>query len=299
MSTAQIVPYDRTPPNPQAAIATLKDLLARSQSRLKEVAPKHLTPERLTRIAIATTQRSEHLLKCTPVSILGALMQGAALGLEAGGPLGDGYLVPYFNKKTGNFEAQFIPGYRGLISLARRSGQILSIEADVVYEKDKWTFSKTDEGTKFEHAPSEEEDPGKLLRAYAVARLKDTPLPIVIVMPKREIEVIRKRAKKGDRTTPWDTDYAEMAKKTAIRRICKSLPMSVELAEAIDLDNRHEAGEEQGDFIDLAGIGEGGDGEQAAQPASALDKLTADMKGKASTEAEKPPLVNTPEPSAA
>jgi len=233
--------YDKTPANAAVAVSTLRELLEKNKSKLEEVAPKHLSIDRLMRIAITATSRNETLLQCTPTSILGAVMQGAMLGLEAGGALNDGFIVPYRNNKQGGrYEAQFIIGYRGLITLARRSGQILSIEADVVYEKDEWTYNKTEMGTTFRHVPSEDADPGPVLRAYAVARLKDSPVPIVIVMPRREIESIRLGARRGDRKTPWDSDYAQMACKTAIRRIAKYLPMSVELAETFDKEDNVE-----------------------------------------------------------
>lgn len=242
----QLCAIDKMPPNDQVALATLKDLFDKQGDQLSKIAAKHLTRDRLARIAINCVSKTPRLLECTPISILASVMAGASMGLEPGGPLGEGYLVPRFNGKKKVMECNFLPGYRGLIALARRSGFVLSIEADVVYEEDEWTYNKTEMGTMFAHVPSEAENPGQVMRAYAVARLKDSTVPIVVVMSRRELDAIRDREKsRGD--SPWNTDYAEMAKKTTIRRICKYLPMSIEMVECLDT----EAADDDRDVIDV------------------------------------------------
>jgi recombination protein RecT len=246
VSKVALCAIDKTPPNDESAIATLKDLFSRQTEALSKIAAKHLTSDRLARIAVNCVSKAPRLLECTPVSVLQSVMAGAAMGLEAGGPLGEGYLIPRWNSKKGVTECQFLAGYKGLISLARRSGHVLSIEADVVYEADVWQYSKTEMGTNFTHVPSETAEPGDVRLAYAVARLKDTPLPVVVVMYRREIEKIRLREKKRGES-PWDTDYAEMCKKTGIRRICKYMPMSIELAGVLD----SEAEDDDRDVIDV------------------------------------------------
>lgn len=274
--------YEQTPANPRAAIATLKDLLEKSKGKLGEVAAKHLSADRMARIAILAVSGSKLLMECKPTSILACLMTAASLGLEVGGSLGDAYLVP-FRQKDGSYVATLIIGYRGLISLARRSGQILSIEADVVREKDSWTFRKNQDGTFFEHAPSEEENPGEIKRGYAIARLRDTPVPAVIVMTKREIDAIRASSKAGQHG-PWKEHYPEMMKKTLIRRLTKMLPMSVEFADAIDKEDRAEAVPSAGaeEFVDFSQSGD--TVEQATvvdiKPKSPLDSLVKPPKAK-------------------
>jgi len=207
VSKIQLCAIDKQPPNAQVAIATLQDLFERRHDALAKIAAKHLTPERLASIAINCVSKSPRLLECTAESLLASVMAGAAMGLEAGSPLGHGYLVPRFNGRKKVMEASFLVGYRGLIDLARRSGHVLSVEADVVYQNDLWTYNKTEMGTTFSHVFCEDKDPGDVRLAYAVARLKDSPVPVVVVMPLREIEAIRLREKKsGD--SPWDSDYA-------------------------------------------------------------------------------------------
>jgi len=227
MSETQIVAKKPT------AIATLRDLLEKSKSKFQDVIPKHLSADRLVRVAIVACSRTPKLLLCTPVSVLNSVMQAAQLGLEPGGPLGDAYLVPY--KDT----CQLIVGYRGLISLARRSGKIESLEAHVVHSKDRFVC-RYGLAPVLEHEPDWSENPGPPVAVYAVAKLKDGGTQSE-VMTKAQIDAIRSRSRASGEG-PWVSDYDEMARKTVVRRLCKYLPLSVEVADALDEDARAEFG---------------------------------------------------------
>lgn len=253
-----------TQPNP---LATLKALFERSRASIAEAMPRHLSVERILRVTLAAVGRTPLLLQCDQASILKSVMVAAQLGLEPTGVLGSAYLVPYRNTKTGRYEAQLIIGYRGLIDLARRSGQIASIDARVVRTSDRFicTFGLL---PVLEHEPCWDDDPGELRAVYAVARLTDGSTQLE-VMTKAEIEKIRLRAKAGN-NGPWITDYEEMARKTVVRRLAKYLPLSVELETAFRIQQDAEAGEVT-DYselsIDLPEIGETPIAETAAAPA--------------------------------
>jgi recombination protein RecT len=213
--------------------ATLKDLLTRALPSMKHVLPRHLTPERLVKVALAATGRTPKLLECTPASVLECVMQAAQLGLEPGGPLGHAYLVPYGNTCT------LIVGYRGLIDLARRSGEIESIEARVVFERDEFRVAYGLNPV-LEHVPNLMSDPGQMIMVYGIARLRGGGVQAE-VMTRSQVEGIRRRSKSGSRSdSPWATDYDEMARKTVVRRLCKYLPLSVELADVIEGEAKHE-----------------------------------------------------------
>ena len=223
----------------QTQMNTIKDLIERSKNAIASRLPKHLTPDRIMKVALTAINKTPKLLECSRESLLMSIMQAAELGLEPGGALGEGYLVPYGN------QCQFIPGYRGLISLARRSGQIISIEAHVVNEKDEFDCGLGLDPF-LKHTPAwEEEDPGKLRFVYAVAKLKDGGVQFE-VMSRAQIEGIRAKSKAG-RSGPWVDHFDEMARKTVVRRLFKYLPVSVELASALDL----QASAEAGDFTGL------------------------------------------------
>lgn len=207
----------------------LQQLLAQQQKSIASLVPEHLTPERLMRVAVNCVAKTPGLQKCTPASLLQCVLAAAEVGLEPGGALGQFYLVPFGNVATP------IIGYRGLLELARRSGQISSIRAVVVYAKD--TFELTDgiEQT-ITHKRHLGGEPGPLVYVYAVAKLKDGSVQVE-VMSKAQVDTIRARSRSGG-NGPWVTDYEEMAKKTVFRRLAKWLPLSSEQFEkALEMDS--------------------------------------------------------------
>lgn len=204
---------------------TLRDLLDRFKPEMMKVIPAHVSPERLLKTAMAAMSRQPALLQCTQESVIKSIMTSAELGLDCSGTLGDAYMVPFKNK--GRSEAQLIIGYRGLARLARQSGEIKRIEAELVYEKDHFVFSK---GTDFklEFAPRLAGDRGKLLGAYALAEFKDGGIQAEW-MTLEDLNKIKARSKAKD-FGPWKTDSGEMMRKTVFRRLSKWLPLSADTA---------------------------------------------------------------------
>lgn len=186
--------------------------------------PKHLTPDRFARIALTTVNKNPKLLNCTKESLLACLLDCSQLGIEPDGR--NAHLIPYGEKCT------LIVDYKGLVGLARRSGEIADVHADVVYENDDFTYSFGSD-SKLVHKPALKER-GKPIAAYSYVRLKDGSSSYE-VMNLEEINAIKKRSKAGN-AGPWVSDWAEMAKKTVFRRHSKWLPVSSEFQESIDKD---------------------------------------------------------------
>jgi recombination protein RecT len=227
----------------QQRLDQLRDLFKRAEADIAKVIPKHLTAEKLLKIALVAAGRNPLLLQCTPASVLQGVMQAAQLGLDVGGVTGSAYLVPYRNnKKGGRYEAQMIPGYRGLIDLARRSGRVLGIEAHVVHKGDEFELMFGSE-PKLVHRPKLDGPAGEVIGAYAVAFIRDGN-PQTEFMTLEQLEGIRKRSRASD-NGPWVTDREEMQRKTAVRRLAKYLPLSPEdqLAKAIEIEDRAESGD--------------------------------------------------------
>lgn len=239
---------------------------------IKSVAASHMRPERVYRLLVANVSKTPALQKCTMESIFRSGLQAVELGLEPGSAVGEGYLVPYGNQCT------FIPGYRGLISLAFRSGHVLSVKANVVYQGDKFEY---EEGLqpKLRHMPDfgANRDVASITYAYCVVMLQGGGM-IYDVMTRTEIDNIRKRSKSGS-NGPWVTDFAEMAKKTVTRRCLKYAPMSVEMSKALALEKALEEGESaiDAEFESLELD------ESQSEPESKADKLTERI-GKAPVE---------------
>lgn len=226
---------------------TIEQMMSSSsiKNQLALAMPKHLTADRLARIATTEMRKVPKLAQCDQVSFLGAIMQCAQLGLEPGSALGHAYLIPFNKNKKVNgkwvvdhVEVQFIIGYRGMIDLARRSGQIISISAHTVYENDKFSY-ELGLHEDLIHKPADRER-GKMIYVYAVARLKDGGVQFE-VMSKFDVDLIRAQSKAGA-DGPWATHYDEMAKKTVIRRLFKYLPVSIEMTQAVIADEKSEAG---------------------------------------------------------
>jgi recombination protein RecT len=218
--------------------ATLRELLTKRKPELQAALPRHLTADKMLRLVFTACTKNPKLLECSQASIYGAVLQCAQLGLEPD-LLGQAYLVPYFNSKKKTSECQLIPGYLGLLTLARRSGQIASIEARVVREGDLFQYEFGLQ-PKLVHRPDPAAE-GEVSHVYAIARFMHGGEPSWDVMTKAEVELHRARSKAAQ-TGPWVSDWNAMALKTVLRKLCKLLPASVELQTAVQLDEAADAG---------------------------------------------------------
>lgn len=225
---------------------TIRNLLEKSKGQIAMALPKHLNADRIIRVAMTSIQRTPKLLECDPISLVGAIIQSSQLGLEPDGILGHAYLVPFRNTKMNRMEVQFIPGYKGLIDLARRSGQVVSIGSHVVYSNEKFELKFGFDET-IQHEPLPPSKRGERKGVYAVARLKDGSAHFEFLWAE-EVEAI-KNTSKAKNFGPWKTHEEEMWRKTAIRRLVKYLPVSVELAKAAAVDELADAGVNTQEFF--------------------------------------------------
>jgi recombination protein RecT len=167
------------------------------------------------------------------VTIVEGIMAAASLGLEVNDGTGRAWLIPYGQR------AQLIVGYQGLLELAYRSGMVDRIVSRAVYEGDDFAYSYGLHET-LTHVPGDETDPARLTHVYAVVSLKGGAEPLFEVMTRAQVEAIRKRSKAGGGSSPWATDYSEMARKTVLRRVLKIVPRSVELIRAVSEDEERD-----------------------------------------------------------
>jgi recombination protein RecT len=221
--------------------------MERQKNEIAKALPSHLTAARMARICLTLFNGNEKLLACSVESMMGAVMQASQLGLEPS-LLGHCYFIPYGD------ECQMQIGYKGMLELARRSGNISTIVCHEVYLND---FFKLSYGLKddIQHIPwhvredkefteagphkrinkdgeYEPDDPKNLRGVYAVCAFKDGGYQ-VHYMPLAEVERHKLRSKTW-KNGPWQTDYVEMVKKTCIRGIWKMLPISVEIARGVE-----------------------------------------------------------------
>lgn len=215
---------------------SLQDVIRSQWGKIEAVMPKHLSSERLYQITVSAINKDPKLAECDVPTLLSCVMKCSALGLEpsAVDGLGRAYILPFYNSKARKMEATFILGYKGMIDLARRSGEIASIASRAVYEGDEFDYEfGLDEHCR--HIPHAiDRTPDKLTHVYMVAKFKDGGY-YMDVMTKAEVDAIRKRSKAGQ-SGPWVTDYEAMAKKTVVRRAFPYLPVSIEAQGAASAD---------------------------------------------------------------
>jgi len=229
-------------------------MLEKYKSEIARALPKHLNADRMARIALTAFRMTPKLAECDPRSVFAAVIQSSQLGLEIG-LMGEAHLVPFGN------QCQLIPGYTGLMKLARNGGNVIDIYAHEVRKNDVFSLNFGLERT-MRHEPlsqdggfpASEEMRGEITGFYAVAVFKDGTRSFV-AMGRSAVERIRdgskgyQAAKKYKKESPWDTDFPAMGLKTSIRRLCKFLPKSSELAAALAMDATQEQGKSQN--IDL------------------------------------------------
>lgn len=275
-------------------------LLNQKKGELAKMLPKTLSIERLLKVAQIAATTTPALAKCDVPSLVGAIGQCAQMGLEPNTVLGHAYLVPFNTKRkdaNGNERwvnsVQVIIGYKGLIDLARRSGQIVSIAAHEVCENDHFELVYGLE-EKLNHTPAMGER-GEVIGFYAVAKLKDGGHSFEFMSVHQVQEIMKATQSKG-KYGPWMDHFVEMGRKTVIRRLAKYLPLSIEFQTAVALDNQAEAGKDQaldtidGDFMVVQD-------DDAPQHGAGADPETGELPApKAATPTPTPAPKTTPPP---
>ena len=228
----QIVKHHFKPDAPIQNFKNLKSLAEGMRESIAGMLPQHITPERMFKALYVAFSKTPKLFKCDEKSIGKALMEASELGLDCSGTLGAAYLIPY------GTECKLIPGYRGLIDLARRSNEIDYIEVHPVYAQDKFTV-KFGTNPMVEHEPYLGADrKEEFIAFYGVAGLKGGSKQIEM-MTVSDVKRIQGMSKMGNAPDgPWKQHFSEMGRKTVVRRLCKYLPMSAELEKALELDDK-------------------------------------------------------------
>ncbi|WP_297013579.1 recombinase RecT [uncultured Dialister sp.] len=209
------------------AKTTMQGLIQAMEPQIRKALPSVITPERFTRMVLTALSSTPKLQTCTPQSFLGAMMQAAQLGVEPNTPLGQAYLIPYGNV------CQFQLGYKGLIDLAYRSGEVSSIQAHEVHENDVFEYEYGLE-PKLKHVPAQK-DRGNVIMYYAVLKLKNGGVGFE-VMSREDVEAFARKKSKAYSNGPWKTDFDEMAKKTVLKKVLKYAPLKTEFARAVATD---------------------------------------------------------------
>lgn len=213
---------------------SMQQYIKSMEGEIKKALPSVMTPERFTRMVLSALSTNPKLGECTPRSFLAAMMAAAQLGLEPNTPLGQAYLLPYNNK--GTMEVQFQLGYKGLIDLAYRSGEVEIVQAHIVYANDRFEFEYGLD-PKLVHVPADT-DRGDPIKVYAMFRTKSGGSGFDVM----SMDEVRAHASKYSKAysssfSPWKTNFEEMAKKTVLKRVLKYAPLKSDFVRAAAQDS--------------------------------------------------------------
>jgi len=259
-----------------------QDLTLR-ESMIRSLLPKNVTVDKFMAAIVAAVGNNPALLECDRGSLVKSCIQAAELGLSLNPTMGECDILKVYDRQKGNV-AQFRPRYMGLMKLARQSGEVLKIEAEIVRENDEFLFQKGDE-PRLEHR-IKLGGRGLMIGAYCIWTLKNGEKQFE-VMDGDQIIAIRDRSsaktKEGKIVGPWATDEEEMWRKTVVRRASKYMPRSCEgFVNAVTVDNLHEAGHEveldNGQVVDITDDGEWAETAPVKQATSQVSDLAAKVK---------------------
>lgn len=234
----------RQPTAIQRVDTYVEDLMTRDRrDALIASLPQHVKPERFERNLIAAVNNHPKLLNCDPQAVFNEVAKAGALGLYLDPTLGEAYLITGWSAQARALVPQLRLGYRGMIKLSRQSGEIATVYAHAVHENDPFEVAMgTDPG--LVHRPDFFHERGGEVLYYAVVKYRDGTQDFE-PMTVGEINAIRDRSDgyrawldKKISSTPWATDYGEMAKKTVLRRLMKRLPQSPEIGDALKIEDQ-------------------------------------------------------------
>ena len=181
--------------------------------------------------------------ECDEASILGALYKAATMGFRLERDFGECHLIPRSLKvgdkwvKTCSFQI----GYKGWKSIALQSGNLHYLEAREVYTADTFKF-KHGTAAFLDHEPAATND-GKMSHFYALCKLKSGEY-VFSVINIQEAEKSRRNSEtqyKDKVYSPvpvgvWLKNYAQMALRVPIKRLCAALPMTAAIETALQSD---------------------------------------------------------------
>lgn len=250
-STASTLRSAATGEKAPSPIAVFSSFLDKLKPQLAHALPKHLNADRMARLAMTAFSTTPDLQRCTPTSIAGSLMTAGQLGLEPG-VNGQGYLIPYHDRKNNRFICTFVPGWKGLVDLVARSGRA-SVWTGVAMPGDEFDYQLGDSPF-CRHNPGDEVN-GEWTHVYAIGRVRDAQMPVIEVWKRAKVmKHLKAYNKVGDRhyANQGENNFEMYGRKVALLQVLKYMPQSVELATAVRIADMADTGKGvvlEGDFV--------------------------------------------------
>lgn len=270
----------------QSPVAAFSNFMDKVKPQLALALPKHLTADRMARLALTAFSTSPKLQECDPTSIAASIMTAGQLGLEPG-VNGAGYLIPYGRTCT------FVPGWKGLVDLVSRSGRG-TVFTGVIFKDQQYTFTDGARRDLIIHNETDLDAPEDITHAYAIGWVKDSSMPVIELWTVGKIRKHRDKYNKVGKMHYSHRDWEMYCRKVPLLQVLKYMPCSVEMANAIEVSNASEAGRgatiENGIVVD-AGDQYGHNAEDAGSGKAELPECTAEQFAELAKEWE--PLVRS------
>lgn len=212
-------------------ISVVREQLEGMLGQFATVLPPHISAKQFARVTLTAIQNNRELLECERLSLWNACMRAAQDGLLPDGR--HGAMVVFKDRKRGIKTAQWMVMIAGLRQKIRNSGEVATLDVEVVRERDQYEYRRGDD-PRIDHTPVRGPR-GAVIAAYSIAKLKSGEISREWMWVE-EIEEVRKRSRAAD-SGPWVTDYGEMCKKTVARRHSKTLPMSTDVLGLINRED--------------------------------------------------------------
>ncbi|CAB3784639.1 recombinase RecT [Pararobbsia alpina] len=252
-------------------VASFSKFLDTFKPQMALALPKHLTADRMARLALTAFSTTPKLQGCEAKSIAGAIMTAATLGLEINVD-GQGFLVPY--GKTCNF----VPGWKGLVDLVSRSGRA-TVWTGAVFDGDEFDYALGDSPF-IRHRPGEENDPNKMTHVYAVGRVNNSQHPVIEVWTVGKVKKHRDKYNKVGGSHYSFRDWEMYARKVPLLQVLKYMPKSIELSNAIAVTEATDQGNHaiiDGDFVHVTEP----EMSSPSSPIGAVDPSTGEISSEA------------------
>lgn len=218
----------------QSPVAAFSSFMDKLKPQMALALPKHLTADRMTRLALTAFSTSEPLQRCTTKSIAASIMTAGQLGLEPG-VNGAGFLVPYGTTCT------FVPGWKGLVDLVSRSGRG-TVFTGVIFKDQEYTFIDGAKRDLIIHNETDLDDPEDITHAYAIGWVKDASMPIIELWRVSKIKKHRDKYNKQGQKHYSFRDWEMYARKVPLLQVIKYMPCSIEVANAVALSEAADRG---------------------------------------------------------
>ena len=221
---------------PQKKTQSIGQLIEQMKPQFEKALPKHVTVDRLSRVALTAIRNNQKLSACDGMSLIASIMTAAQLGLEPNTPLGHCYLIPYGN------QVLFQIGYQGALDLAYRSGNYKLIKAVSVDKADEFSFAYgLDEHLR--HVPAEKPT-GEIVKYYAIYKTQNGGQDFSVWTKEKVLDHAKKFSQSWDKTknefrfgSAWREHFDGMAKKTVLLDLLKYAPKSIEMSKGFSSDN--------------------------------------------------------------